>query len=75
MEKTEKRPCTYLVHEGGKVKLKNPAVDCKKQCRYCGFNPKEQARRMTEGHFVVKNGVRTLTFKTNITLEEALKNA
>jgi len=45
--------CGYLKKDKktGKVDRNFPCVDCSFQCKSCGWNPKEQKRRLEEGRF------------------------
>ena len=44
-------PCVFTVFRRGKMKKARPAVICDEFCDFCGFNPKEQARRLRCGRF------------------------
>ena len=47
------RPCVRTgTDENGKLKKVRPAVNCKKDCPHCGWNPNEQKRRLEKGKFV-----------------------
>ena len=47
------RPCIRTsIDENGKPKKVRPAVNCKKDCPHCGWNPAEQKRRLEKGRFV-----------------------
>lgn len=59
-------PCLYLKksEKTGKEELWPPAVDCGMDCKDCGFNPDEKARRLAHGEWVEgKWGIRHLVFK------------
>lgn len=54
-------PCAY--YSMRKRRLEKPVVDCRSDCNYCGWNPKEIQRRITEGGWKTdKKGVRYLSF-------------
>ena len=47
------RPCIRTgTDENGKPKKIRPAVNCKKDCPHCGWNPAEQKRRLEKGRFI-----------------------
>lgn len=47
-------PCAYIVRDDEKhtEKTEYPGVNCKHLCDTCGWNPKEQQRRLEKGKFV-----------------------
>lgn len=59
-------PCLYLRWNERKNcdELWPAAVDCSLDCKGCGFDPSEQARRLRDGTWVCDHkGVRRLVFK------------
>lgn len=50
-------PCSRMAWNEVKQRdeMQRASVICNYRCDFCGFNPKEQKRRMREGRFV-KNG-------------------
>lgn len=58
-----KYPCNKPLKSEG---MYSPTIikECNHDCFYCGFNPEEKDRRLTEGSFVVnsKTGISTLVF-------------
>lgn len=56
-------PCGVTFRDrDDKLKTEYPAVDCDMDCKHCGWNPKEAARRIETGRIVEKYGRRTLHF-------------
>lgn len=53
-------PCAFYDEN---AKPHPAAVDCKRKCYNCGFNPVEQRRRLATGKIVEHKGIRTLVFK------------
>ena len=53
MSDVKKDPCLFVFrNERGKEELVKPVKKCDSNCRYCGFNPEEQKRRLEKGHFI-----------------------
>ena len=63
----EQKPCVYLSYNKDKARWEEtaPAIDCGFRCEGCGFDPKEQKRRMETGGWVFdENGIQHLLFKS-----------
>lgn len=61
-------PCGhYSVNRKNEPKLEYPSVFCGLDCDYCGWNPKEQERRLKEGRWVEFNQ------RVNIETEEIME--
>lgn len=44
-------PCGYLTTVDGESKTGYPDIACSRKCESCGWNPKEQARRLASGRW------------------------
>jgi len=54
-------PCWFLeTDQRGNVTTNYPLVNCDYRCSSCGWNPKEQKRRLQQGEFVKAN-IRTMS--------------
>lgn len=56
-------PCMSYDWDGREAVRKVPAVDCSIDCKSCGFNPAEQARRRATGKFIKHHNVMVFHFK------------
>ena len=46
------KPCGFIYENDGKeIADSYPAISCSYVCERCGWNPKEQKRRLEEGRF------------------------
>ena len=56
----EKREtCSYIGEKGKRI---SPAVECNYSCRFCGWNPAEHERRMSDGQWIKHGDVWSLHF-------------
>lgn len=62
------RPCGW--YDGNSTVL--PAVVCNRSCESCGFNPYEQDRRISQGHFESRNVTHNLHDDDGVTVIHSL---
>jgi len=55
-------PCIVLKWDGHNIKHYVPKIDCAMDCENCGFDPMEEARRLSQGRYVTYRGIKTLHF-------------